>query len=119
MGDGVLDSEDNCPRAMNPDQADLDGDRIGDACDNDDDGDFARDIVDNRPRYPNPDQRDADGDGIGVACDPIDDTAARRRPPTATPSPRRRDRDRALDRQAPRVTLRSGAPTASPRSRTG
>ncbi len=32
-GDGVLDSEDNCPDVFNPDQADADGDGIGDACD--------------------------------------------------------------------------------------
>lgn len=32
-GDGVCDSEDNCPDTPNPDQADLDGDGIGDACD--------------------------------------------------------------------------------------
>ena len=32
-GDGVPDEEDNCPDVFNPDQADLDGDGIGDACD--------------------------------------------------------------------------------------
>jgi hypothetical protein len=31
--DGVLDDVDNCPDTYNPDQADSDGDRIGDACD--------------------------------------------------------------------------------------
>src|SRR5215210_6813414 len=30
--DGVVDPLDNCPVAANPDQADADGDRIGDAC---------------------------------------------------------------------------------------
>ncbi len=32
-GDGVLDCLDNCPSVPNPDQSDLDGDRVGDACD--------------------------------------------------------------------------------------
>ncbi|MCC6558011.1 MAG: DNRLRE domain-containing protein [Polyangiaceae bacterium] len=31
-GDGVCDGDDNCPEAANPDQADSDGDGIGDAC---------------------------------------------------------------------------------------
>lgn len=31
--DGVLDSSDNCPSITNPDQADADGDGIGDVCD--------------------------------------------------------------------------------------
>lgn len=37
--DGVPDSRDNCPGAANPDQADLDGDDIGNVCDDDVDGD--------------------------------------------------------------------------------
>lgn len=32
-GDGVRDSEDNCPNVANPDQSDLDDDGAGDACD--------------------------------------------------------------------------------------
>jgi len=32
-GDGVPDDEDNCPDVANPDQADFDGDGLGDACD--------------------------------------------------------------------------------------
>ncbi len=38
-GDGVADSSDNCLKQPNPGQADLDGDRQGDACDGDIDGD--------------------------------------------------------------------------------
>ncbi|EMR03869.1 MopE-related protein [Cesiribacter andamanensis] len=37
--DGINDHFDNCPNSHNPDQADLDGDGIGDACDDDIDGD--------------------------------------------------------------------------------
>ena len=39
-GDGVPDNLDNCPGVVNPDQADLDGDGSGDACDPDIDGDL-------------------------------------------------------------------------------
>jgi len=97
--DGVVDFVDNCPLISNPDQLDLDGDNIGDVCDNctDADGDglgdpgFAAntcpedscpvdplndidadglcDSDDNCPNVSNTDQLDQDGDGIGDLCD--------------------------------------------------
>ncbi|GGD40832.1 invasin domain 3-containing protein [Muriicola marianensis] len=38
-GDGIPDSDDNCPDSFNPAQEDLDGDGLGDGCDPDMDGD--------------------------------------------------------------------------------
>jgi hypothetical protein len=87
----VTDNEDNCPVVANSDQADLDGDGTGDACDDDIDGDGVLngadafpldasentdtdsdgigDTGDNCPNNANSDQADADGDGIGDVCD--------------------------------------------------
>ena len=53
---------------LNPDQADADGDGIGDACSDDDDGDGVPDGEDNCPTVANPDQADTDSDGIGDVC---------------------------------------------------
>jgi CSLREA domain-containing protein len=75
-GDGILDTADNCPAAVNADQADLDGDTQGDACDPDDDGDSVLDAADNCPTVVNADQTNNDGDGQGNACDPDDDNDA-------------------------------------------
>lgn len=67
--DTVADVEDNCPDKSNWNQADMDGDGIGDACDTDIDGDGFDDAVDNCPYVKNPDQTDQDGDGWGDACE--------------------------------------------------
>ena len=55
-GDNIA-CDDNCPAVANHDQAEADGDGIGNACDN-------------CPEKCNSQQRDADGDGIGDICDP-------------------------------------------------
>lgn len=75
-GDGICDSEDNCPQISNPDQADADQDGQGDVCDscpldagNDFDGDGVCSDIDNCPDVVNGNQLDSDGDGIGDACD--------------------------------------------------
>lgn len=77
-GDGVDDGVDNCPKAENPDQLDLDGNGVGDACDDDKDGDGIPNDEDNCPYTANHDQDEnacktddgkSDKDGDGVADD--------------------------------------------------
>ena len=72
-GDTIDDLLDNCPDVANEDQADTDGDGIGDACNDADDADSDEysDLLDNCPDVANPGQEDTDGDGIGDACDPF------------------------------------------------
>lgn len=67
--DTILDNEDNCPFTANTDQADLDGDGLGDVCDDDIDGDGILNDEDNCPLSANTDQSDVDGDGVGDVCD--------------------------------------------------
>lgn len=81
--DGIIDSEDNCVRVANEDQADGDTDGIGDDCDNcpevsnqgqqDDDSDGVGNDCDNCPDDSNADQADDDGDGVGNVCDDGDE----------------------------------------------
>jgi hypothetical protein len=75
-GDHIPNDKDNCPNTYNPDQSDLDGNGIGDACDfcgadggsdDDDDGDGIPnecDACDNR-------LPDNNGDGIPDACETL------------------------------------------------
>jgi len=65
--------DDNCPKTANKDQADTDGDKTGDACDDDDDNDGVKDPVDNCKLVSNGTQKDTDNDGMGDACDKDDD----------------------------------------------
>ena len=79
-GDGVDNRVDTCPFIMNADnQADSDGDQIGDVCDNcldvpnrdqkDRDLDGVGNACDNCPKISNADQTDSDNDAVGDACD--------------------------------------------------
>jgi hypothetical protein len=72
-GDGVPNAADNCPNDANADQADTDGDGIGDVCEPDGDEDGIADDLDNCPAVANADQIDTDGDAEGDACDANDD----------------------------------------------
>ena len=77
-GDGVRNDgpgggPDNCPDRKNADQENVDGDALGDACDDDTDGDGVPDAQPDNCRFvPNPDQADADGNGYGDECPPVD-----------------------------------------------
>ncbi len=61
---------DNCPLVSNTNQADTNGNGMGDACEGSDtDFDGIPDLSDNCPTTPNPNQGDLDGDGTGNICD--------------------------------------------------
>jgi hypothetical protein len=68
--DGLLEVDDNCPEAANPNQADLDEDGVGDVCDNDVDGDGDLNTADNCSIIANADQIDTNQEGFGNRCDP-------------------------------------------------
>ena len=79
-GDDVGNVCDNCPGVANADQRDTDDDLTGDVCDvcpfdadNDADADSICGDVDNCRAIPNRDQEDYDSDGLGDICDDDDD----------------------------------------------
>lgn len=67
--DGIEDRFDNCPSFSNPNQADSDGDGVGDACEIDSDGDGIINDIDNCIYFQNPNQEDVDNNGIGDLCE--------------------------------------------------
>jgi len=73
--DGIHLFQDNCPSVDNEDQADLDGDGLGDACDTDQDGDGypAGVDCDDRNEAVNPGATEVCNDGIDNDCDGLTD----------------------------------------------
>ena len=104
--DGLKSTVDNCPAVANPDQADLDGDGKGDACDDDSDGDGLSDAVEallGTDRL----NADSDGDGkvdSGDACLKIAAATA-----DGCPGPQPQAPAAEADRKAPALAL-TGVP---------
>lgn len=100
-GDGFPNDSDNCSSVANPNQENLDGDAVGDACDSDADGDGIANDEDNCPANADPAQSDSDGDGVGDVCDEsadlvdadADDVADAVDNCPATPNPDQQDSD--------------------------
>ena len=67
-GDNIGDNSDNCPAIANNDQADVDNDGDGNACDLDADNDGVNDVDDAFPFNPD-EQLDTDGDSVGDNAD--------------------------------------------------
>lgn len=78
-GDTVPNVSDNCPLIANPDQLDVDGNRIGDVCDDYDKDGYIND-KDNCVSVANADQADTDNDGEGDACDTYENRFTERLP---------------------------------------
>lgn len=77
--DGIRDTLDNCVNVANGDQADINDNGRGDACE-DYDKDGRMNNVDNCPDQPNQYQTDTDGDGLGDACDQEESRFTERNP---------------------------------------
>ena len=71
-GDGLEDDSDNCASVANADQLDTDSDGLGNACDDDDDGDGVADTADAFP-LDVAETLDTDSDGTGNNEDTDDD----------------------------------------------
>lgn len=84
--DGVTDESDVCPNLFNTDQADHDGDKRGDACDDDDDNDGVPDAREISVGT-NPFAVDSDGDGTSDATDAFPTDASRTAVPPPPPPP--------------------------------